>query len=57
MQYVVILEINENELDGDDSIENACSIANHTFTILQRNSALPDGAPITVRPLSEVIAA
>ena len=54
MQYVVVLEINENELDGDDSIENACRIANHTLAAM---TVLPDNEPITVRPLSEVIAA
>ena len=51
MQYVVVLEINENEFDfdGDDSIENACRIANHRLAAIDE--------PITVRPLSEVISA
>lgn len=51
MRYVVVLEVDEALLDGDDSIENACSVANE---VLQYT---PGTEPMTVRPLSEIIAA
>jgi hypothetical protein len=49
MQYVVVLDIPEDDLNGDESIENACSI---TREALEGEA----GPYITVRPLSEVIA-
>lgn len=49
MKYVVTLEIDEEDLEGDDSIENACRIVN---TQLGDNHETPWYAP-RVAPLSE----
>ena len=59
MQYVMIVDVPEDILDGDDSIENAAACINHDLThwadILLPGSET--ASIITVRPLSEVIAA
>lgn len=51
MQFVVVLDIDPAELDGDDSIEAACRYANVALDIGTEGTV-----PTTVRPLSEVIA-
>jgi len=53
MQFVVVLDVDERILDGDDSIENACSNANKALRYWQGT----EDAEMRVRPLSEVIAA
>ena len=58
MQYVVILEIDDSLLDGDESVEVACYEANrrisqHGFVSRLLSSHYDE---IRVRPLSEVIA-
>lgn len=49
MQYIMLVEIDDALLDGDDSIENAASVTNE---VLQYTEGT---VPIEVRPLSEVI--
>ncbi len=49
MQFVVVLNIADDTLTGDQSIENACEIVNKSIS---RGTPVPAG----VRPLSEVIA-
>lgn len=48
MRYVVVLDVDESLLDGDDSVENAC---------LEANTALDAGsrgvAPSTVGPRTQ----
>lgn len=48
MQYVMIVEVPEESLDGDDSIESAARAVNEAFDVAE--------VPFNVRPLSEVIA-
>lgn len=53
MQYVVLLDIDDTELDGDDSIENACRLANGPLG-QPIGTTINDGV-MRVRPLSEVL--
>lgn len=48
MQYVVVLSIPDEAVEGDDSIEATCSDLNELLN--EANS------PFTVRPLSEILA-
>lgn len=49
-QFVVVLELDEALMDGDDSIEVACRLANEALEHIEGT------VPATVRPLSEIIA-
>jgi len=53
MQYVVVLDIDEAFLDGDDSIEAACRLVTTSF---EHTFYYDDKTTPSVRPLSEVIA-
>jgi hypothetical protein len=53
MRYVVILEVDEDELDGVDSVENACSIVNNAARLVMTSAP---GLPFEVTPLSEEFA-
>jgi hypothetical protein len=51
--YVVLLSVDDDLLDGDDSIEHAVSEVN----VLLENQPVFGRTVATVRPLSEVISA
>lgn len=51
MQFVMVVEVDESLLNGDESIENAASLVNDAL-----DSGTPGTVPMKVRPLSEVIA-
>lgn len=52
MQYVMLVEVPEQWLDGDDSIENATRVVNMQLRV----SPTPSSLEVNVRPLSEVLA-
>lgn len=55
MQFVVVLDVSEEHLDGAEDIDHACSVINETLNIA--NDMAVGGVPSpSVRPLSEVIA-
>lgn len=51
MRFVVVLEIDDAELDGDYDIDKACHVAN-----IALDKGTEGTVPTTVRPLSEIIA-
>lgn len=50
-QYVVILNIDAAELNGDESVENACRHANVALDLGTEGTV-----PTNIQPLSETIA-
>lgn len=51
MLFVMVVDVDESLLDGDDTIENATRLVNDALAI-----STPGVVPIEARPLSEVIA-